>query len=258
MDDPATSTRLVSATSVDKLPLPEDKSRNSENTSEITPEDLPLIPLDEIPAGYGERSGSGEYVIQPGDQLDVKFRVTRDLNELVIVRPDGMISLQIVGDVPAAGLTAEQLRQELVAAYSKELKSPDIAVIVRTFSGHTVFVGGEVQSQGRFPLSHQMTILQAVILAGGFKDTADRLHVMVLRQGERQCFNLKGQIHCGQTGNDIPLEPYDVVYVPKSKIAKVNQFVDQYIEKVIPFQRSFGVFISHNTGLGSSISGAGP
>lgn len=214
------------------------------------------IPLseEEISGEFAELVGAGEYVIQPGDQLDIKFRVTKDLNEQVTVRPDGMISLQIVGDIPAAEQTAEQLRQRLVGAYSKELKDPDVAVIVRSFSAYGIFVGGEVQLQGRVPLSHQLSLLQAVILAGGFRDTADRARVIVRRDGVNHMFNLKAELHGMVAGQDIPLEPNDVVYVPKSHIAKVNQFVDQYIEKVIPFQRSFGVFVSHNTGLGGSVS----
>ena len=187
----------------------------------------------------------GQYIIEPGDTLEVKFRVTHDLDEIVNVRPDGMISLQIVGDFPAAGFTCEQLRQGLVAAYSDQLQDPDIAVIIRTFSGNGIYIGGEVNAPGRVALNGRITTLQAIILAGGFKDTADQKRVVV-RHGDGTCceYDLKSVAECSNNIPDIVLRSSDVVYVPKSHIAKVNLFVEQYIDKVLPFSRSFGVFVN--------------
>lgn len=194
-----------------------------------------------------------QYIIEAGDSLDIKFRVTNELNDLVTVRPDGMISMQIIGDVQAAGLTPEQLRHNLVAAHSKTLKDPDVAVIVRTFSGNSIFVGGEVVSPGRVPLTGRVTTLRAIILAGGFKDTADKRRVIVRHEDGTCCtYDLKSVIECTAPGQDIQLRPYDVVYVPKSCIAKVNLFVEQYIDKVLPFSRSYGVFVTPNTGLSAA------
>lgn len=196
----------------------------------------------------------GGYLIQPGDQLAVKFRQTPQLNEEVTVRPDGMISLPIVNDVAAAGSTPEGLRRRLVTAYGPTLKDPEITVIVKRFAGNHVFVGGEVEAPGLIPISGRMTLLQAIIQAGGFRDTADLKGVIVRREGGTQCrLNLKREL-CGRAaGQDIVLRPYDVVYVRRSPIAKVNLFVEQYIDKVIPFQRTFGVFINHVPGSVGSI-----
>ena len=86
-----------------------------------------------------------EYVIEVGDTLDVKFMYNPELNELAVpVRPDGRISLQLAPDVKAAGISPSQLRTALSEKYAAELKKPEIAVIVRTFGGHKVFVDGEV------------------------------------------------------------------------------------------------------------------
>ncbi len=198
----------------------------------------------------------GDYQIETGDSLEIKFRVTKELNDIVTVRPDGMISLQLVGDQPAKGLTPEQLREQLQAAYSKDIVTPDLAVIVRSFSGNSIYVGGEVNSPVRVPLTGRVTTLKAVILAGGFKDTADRKRVVVRHEDGTCCqYDLKSVIECKSTGQDIELRPYDIVYVPKSRIAKVNLFVEQYIDKVLPFSRSFGVFVSHNTGLTGGMVG---
>ena len=192
----------------------------------------------------------GQYRIETGDSLEIKFRAVKELDEVVTVRPDGMISLQIVGDQAAAGLTPEQLRRQLEAAYSKDFVTSDLAVIVRSFSGNSIYIGGEVAQPIRVALTGRVTTLRAIILAGGFKDTADRRRVVVRHEDGSCCqYDLKSVIECKSRNQDIELRPYDIVYVPKSRIAKVNLFVEQYIDKVLPFSRSFGVFITQNTGL---------
>jgi polysaccharide biosynthesis/export protein len=198
---------------------------------------------------------SGNYQIEPGDTLEIKFRSAKELNEIVTVRPDGMISLQIVGDQPAAGRTPTQVQDLLQAAYANDIVAPDLSVIVRSFSGNNIYVGGEVNSPVRIPLTGRITTLKAVILAGGFKDTADKRRVVVRRENGSCCqYDLKSVIECRSSNQDIELRPYDIVYVPKSRIAKVNLFVEQYIDKVLPFSRSFGVFVSHNTGIPGAVS----
>ena len=108
-----------------------------------------------------------EYRIQAGDQLDIKFFYNRDLNEQVTVRPDGLISLQLVKPTAAAGLTPEQLTDRLKKEYGAQLKDPDIVVIVRSFAAQRVFVDGEVARPGLVPLTGPTTVLQAISQAGG-------------------------------------------------------------------------------------------
>ena len=122
------------------------------------------------------------YSIQPGDQLDIKFFYNPELNENVTVRPDGVISLQLVDEIHASGLTPAQLDDLLTQKYSHELKKPMITVIVRSFAMQRVYVGGEVNRQGFVNLTAGMTPLQAVLEAGGFKETADP---EASRSGER-------------------------------------------------------------------------
>ena len=93
-----------------------------------------------------------EYRIQAGDLLDIKFFYNPTLNEQVTVRPDGLISLQLIKSTEAAGLTPEQLTDRLKKEYSAQLKEPDIAVIVRSFAAQRVFVDGEVAKPGTGPL----------------------------------------------------------------------------------------------------------
>ncbi len=181
------------------------------------------------------------YFIQPGDQLDIKFFYNPELNETVTVRPDGKISLQLVDEIQAAGLKPSQLDKVLTEKYAYELKKPVIAVIVKSFGGQRIFVGGEVNRQGLITIANNMTPLQAVFNAGGFKETASPASAIIIRKGldNRPVpieINLDDAME-GKTGStDFLLQPDDIVYVPKSAIAKANKFVNQYIENLLLYR----------------------
>ena len=180
------------------------------------------------------------YIIQPGDQLDLKFFYNPELNEALTVRPDGKIALQLIDEVQAAGLTPETLDATLTKLYSRELKKPEITVIVRSFSAQRVFVGGEVNRQGFVNLTAGMTPLQAVLEAGGLKETADPSAAILIRKGPQNqpvpvSLDLKNAINGG--GKEaLVLNPQDVVFVPKTAIAEANKFVKQYIEDLLLFR----------------------
>ena len=185
-----------------------------------------------------------EYRIQVGDQLDIKLFYNSDLNEQAIVRPDGRISLQLVHEVMAAGLTPAELTRLLTEKYATELKKPELTVIVRSFGAQKVYVDGEVAKPGMFPLLGYVTILQAISQAGGLKESARTNEVVVIRHGANNkplalVVNLD-KIHDGSDMHqNIPLKSFDIVYVPRSDIANVNVWVDQYLRKNIPIQTGF-------------------
>ena len=186
-----------------------------------------------------------EYYIQPGDQLDIKFFYNPELNETVLVRPDGKISLQLIDDVQAAMITPAQLDRFLTKIYAKELKKPEITVIVRSFSGQRVYVGGEVNRQGIINLTAGMTALQAVFNAGGLKETADPESAIVIRKGpDNQPIPMRVDLsafHEEYAGAGFHLQPHDIVYVPKTFIAEANKFVNQYVERLLLYRgASFG------------------
>jgi polysaccharide export outer membrane protein len=186
------------------------------------------------------------YVIQPGDQLDIKFFYNPELNESVTVRPDGKISLQLVDEVQAAGRTPAELDEILTKDYSTELKKPAVTVIVKSFTSQRVYVGGEVNRQGLMDLTAGMTALQAVLNAGGFKETANPEAAIIIRKGPDNKpvpirIDLKKALYGEAQGEAVQLHPYDVVYVPKTWIAEANKFVNQYVENLLMFRGvSFG------------------
>ncbi len=183
-----------------------------------------------------------DYRIQPGDEMDIKFFFNPEIDQTVIVRPDGQISLPLVDDVRAAGLAPSELDALLSQAYARELRKPMITVIVKTFTGQRVYVGGEVGKPGVVQLATHMTALQAVINAGGFLNTAKPEATLVIRHGGAVDapipirLDLEESIDGETTLGDIPLQPFDVVYVPKSAIANVNLFVKQYIQGALMFR----------------------
>lgn len=192
------------------------------------------------------------YTIAPGDQLDIKFFYNPELNETIIVRPDGMISLQLIDEIQAAGLKPAELDKQLTNLYSRELRKPVLTVIVRSFTRQRIYVGGEVTQPGLIELPAGMTTLQAIFQSRGFKETADPAETLVIRKGANgQPVPLRIDLAAvleADGGNDLQLQPDDIVFVPKSAIANANKFIDEYIGGLLMFRGwSFGV--SQSLGL---------
>ena len=188
-----------------------------------------------------------DYLIQPGDVLDVRFFNTPELNEVTTVRPDGKISLPLVSAIRATGMTPEQLVVELTDNYAEQLLDPEITVMVASFAGQKVFVGGEVEKPGVVEFSSPITVIEATILAGGLTQDSDVKEILVIRRGEDNkpfVIKMNGSDETASGalfGNT--LKAADVVYVPRSRIADVNLFIDQYIRGLLMFdgfRASFG------------------
>jgi protein involved in polysaccharide export with SLBB domain len=186
----------------------------------------------------------GQYRIGSGDALSVKFFYTAELNEDVIVRPDGRISLQLVGDVIVGGRTPEEVSEELRERYAGFLSQPNVVVIVRGFGSQKAFVGGEVKQPSMIPIDGRMTLTDAVFSAGGALDTAAMSSVILIRKGEGEREVYRVDLSGALEGEDpIPvLRAYDVVYVPKSFIAEVGMYVDLYINRLLPKNAAFSAY----------------
>jgi polysaccharide export outer membrane protein len=186
---------------------------------------------------------ASEYSFNVGDEIDVKLYYHPELNETALIRSDGKVSFQLVGDVVAAGMTSASLSQQLHTQYiAAGLRNPIVTVILRKSAGQKVFVGGEVGTPRMIAYEGRLSLSQALFEAGGLKATAQRKNILLLRdnnQGKPLVMTVSlDQIFEQQ--HDIALHPYDVVFVPKSPIARVNEFVDQYILKVLPITLNGG------------------
>jgi protein involved in polysaccharide export with SLBB domain len=193
------------------------------------------------------------YRLGSGDELTIKFFYTPELNEEQIIRPDGMISMPLIGEVRATGLSPGQLHDKLVTAYStKYLKSgsTEIQVTVRASNSARVFVGGEVGRAGAVPLIGRMTLSRAILAAQGFTATAYTGQVLLIHaaddgQVEVHQVNVANALKLG--AEDPLVSSEDIVFVPRSPISRVDLFVEQYIMKALPF--SMGVTYNFTNGV---------
>ncbi len=188
---------------------------------------------------------SQEYILQPGDMLEVKFFYNAEMNDVITIRPDGRISLQLVGEIMAAGQTPRMLTDLLTHEYSRELKDPEIVVIVREF-GAKIYVDGEVGKPGELELRGPLTVMQAIARAEGATERAWKEALVIRRIEGSPPLVIEIDINAVLTGEDftqdIGLVPFDIVYVPKSPIANLNQWVHQYIRANIPI--AFSIFFN--------------
>jgi protein involved in polysaccharide export with SLBB domain len=172
------------------------------------------------------------YRIRQGDKLGVKFVYHPELSDAaVVVRPDGMISLPLVDDLRAEGLTVGELKARLERAYAESLVSPVVVVSLVEFVAPRVFVGGQVSKPGGYELRQGQTVLQAVILAGGFTREAHRktvLHARAARGGDLKItvVDITKLVKAGGGGQELTLQDGDYVFVPDSKMSRVTQMTD--------------------------------
>jgi polysaccharide export outer membrane protein len=158
------------------------------------------------------------YVIGPGDVLGVVFWRQPELSGDVAVRPDGKISLPLINEVDAAGLTPEALRQKVAEAAKKWVTDPVATVVVRQINSRRVFITGMVAKPGPYPLFQATTVLQLISLAGGVLEFADASNIVIVRnENDRQIsleFNYKDVSKRKNLWQNIELKPGDTVIVP--------------------------------------------
>jgi polysaccharide export outer membrane protein len=191
----------------------------------VTPEQMASEPLT-------------DQILSPGDVIDIKFLYNPELNDTQRVRPDGNITLQMIGEVKAAGKGPEALQEELNKLYDQELRKPSVTVTAKALRNNKVYVGGEVNKPGDVELLGSLTALEAIGQAGGFKtDTALQKSVVIVRSRNGKHYGTVIDLQEALSGKEVKpfyLRTGDVVYVPQTNIAKVNQWVDQHINKILP------------------------
>jgi polysaccharide export outer membrane protein len=175
-------------------------------------------PADAAKPGPVAATNDPAYMIGPEDMLDINVWKEPDVSRIVPVRPDGRISLPLINDVQAAGISPTQLAHDVTDKLRKYFNDPQVTVIVTQINSQRVFVVGEVLHAGAFPLIPGMTVLQALSSAGGFTTFADqkKIHVMRLRDGKHVelPFNYRDVLKGDNPDQNIKLEPGDTVVVP--------------------------------------------
>jgi protein involved in polysaccharide export with SLBB domain len=155
---------------------------------------------------------------------------------LITIRPDGQLSLPLITDQPAAGLTVAQLTKEVNKRYQKLIGDITVSVMLREVVGNKVFVDGEVRNRGVFTLKGPTTVQQAIAMAGGTLETAEPRSVLLVSKGPDGRFITRTTDLAALGSNeDYYLGRYDLVYVPRSRIARADAWVDQNIRKLLLF-----------------------
>jgi polysaccharide export outer membrane protein len=161
---------------------------------------------------------SPEYIIGCDDVLTITFWKDKEMTTEVIVRPDGRITLPLLNDVMAAGLSPEQLRRQIAARAQDFMPDPSLTVTVKAINSRKVFITGQVAHPGPYPLTRQTTVLQLVSIAGGLTEYADAKKLVVLRtENGRQVsyrVNYKDLARQVNVAQNIWLQPFDTVIVP--------------------------------------------
>ncbi len=159
-----------------------------------------------------------EYVIGPEDVLSIIFWRDKDMSAEVAVRPDGKISLPLLNDVDATGLTPAQLSDRITERAKRYVEDPNVSVVVRQINSRKVYVTGEVFKPGPYPLTGPTTILQMIAMAGGLREYADAKHVILMRvEGGRTVgypFNYKDVSNRKNLRQNLELKPGDTIVVP--------------------------------------------
>jgi polysaccharide export outer membrane protein len=160
----------------------------------------------------------GEYRIGPADLLQLSVWKNEALSRAVPVRPDGMISLPLVNDVRAAGLTPMQLRDVLEKKLAEYMPNPEVSVIVLEVHSFTVSVLGEVKTAGRYEIKSRVTVLDVLARAGGITEFASRSHILILRpEGKvmkRITFDYNNVISAQGEHQNVFVQPGDIIVVP--------------------------------------------
>jgi polysaccharide export outer membrane protein len=181
-----------------------------------------------------------DYFISVGDRLDIVFFFHDDLTtENLLVRSDGRITLPYVGDIMAAGTTPMHLDSLLTTQFSEILRDPNLSVIVREPATTIVYVLGEVRNPGGIEYENHISVVQAIAESGGFVPGAKRQQVLVVRRvGASRIVGIEMDLDAILKGHmfqfDFALQTYDIIYVPKTRIMGLAEFMEQLDDIIRP------------------------
>jgi protein involved in polysaccharide export with SLBB domain len=213
----------------------------------------PLLTPDEIPR-FASAGNFPDHVyrIEPGDTIQIRYTFHPDMNQDIVVLPDGKIGAQLVGEITVSGMTTKELETFLVQRTSDNLREPEVIVSVAKFADKPIYVGGEVQKPGTIFYRKGLNPLQAIIAAGGFLESARPDSVILVRTKNLDTELISRKLNLAESirGIEEPpvfLAPHDLIYVPRSSIAEADLWVKQHITELLPFLRGSAGF-TYRTG----------
>jgi len=184
--------------------------------------------------GRGDLAIGGErhplYRLSKSDVVDANFTFSPDFNQSLTVQPDGFIFLRGAGAILAEGLTLPELQKEVSNAYHGSLHRPEITLTLKEFDKPYFLASGEVARPGKYELRGDLTVNEAVAIAGGFTQQARHSQVILFRRisaetAEAHVIDLKHMLDSRDLREDMHLRPGDFIFVPQSRISKIRKFV---------------------------------
>ena len=199
------------------------------------------------------------YVIRPSDTITIRYLYSPEYDYLAVVEPDGFLSAPVVGEIKVAGLTLPQARDAIVAAAGRRLRDPEVFVDLKEFDKPHFVVFGEVGAPGRFELRTRTTVLEAVAIAGGFKQSSLHSQVLLFRKhdeehAEARLIDAKNLMHGNDPAGDVELQAGDMVVVPQNMISKIERIVKwtsigALLQRVEPAQQAGAVMVPGDASL---------
>jgi polysaccharide export outer membrane protein len=170
------------------------------------------------------------YRLQPEDKIEVQYRYTPEYNAAVSVQPDGFVSLPYIGEVKVTGLTIAEASEAIRKKACERLNDPDVVLLLKDYVKPYFIIAGEVNRPGRFDLRGDVGLIEAVALGGGFKDSAHRKQVVLLRKASSELaqvtvVDVNKLMSDRGILEDIQIRPGDMVVVPRNFISKMQPFM---------------------------------
>lgn len=179
-------------------------------------------------AGFSERDP--HYRLQAEDKVEIQYRYTPEYNSLAALQPDGYVSLPLIGEVKLAGLTLEDAARAIRAKASEKLNDPEITVLLKEYVKPYFVVAGEVSKPGRIEMHGRVSLVEAIAMSGGFKDSARRTQVVRFRKTENdlaevKMYDLRRLMSPKGMSEDVEIRPGDVLVVPRNTISRVEPYI---------------------------------
>ena len=178
--------------------------------------------------GFQQRNA--RYRLRKGDSADLDFSFSPEFNQTIAVQPDGYVTLRGVGSIHVEGETVPELTESVKRVYSDILHDPVVAITLKNFEMPYFIVAGEVAKPGKYDLRSDLTVTQAVAIAGGFNDKSKHSQVVlfrVLASGgyQTKVVDVKKLLAARNLSEDLRLQPGDTVYVPQNRISKIRPYL---------------------------------
>jgi len=200
-----------------------------------------------------EGSSSSAYSLGASDVLEISVWNRPDLKRQLIVRPDGWITYPLIGEVRVNGVTPAELTARITRRLAKYVRNPVVSVDVLQYRSSKILVIGEVKTPGLYQCEGNMTVFNAIGLAGGYNKYAELKNVLVVRNATYKpknpdffIVNIHKLIHDGNVLGNIALLPGDIVYVPKNIVGNIGAAVDYYLSRISSIAQSYG-YVRSNT-----------